>query len=396
MLGRWTLAVAFGLLAMPVPSSALPLYAAREQKACGHCHVDPGGSGPRNGRGQYYESHDHAFEGFDESAYEATAALEAATPLESLLKSLSFSGNLRILYSLSEGPHLGGGQSCESCHTSGGRAPDQTFLLMQGEIGVSARVSDAVSFVYTNDLGLTRDVYGVLRLGESGAFVKAGIFEVPYGIEEIRDHNALVKSRHGIGSNLRDVGVAVAVQKPNRFASVAVMNGGQRLPDFAPVLSSSIDQNGSPSIALRGGLNSSRVRVGASFLFDDSLAATRARQMVGGLFGTVFAERWRASAEVDLGNAKLGGRDASNLGVLGLLTWSPCETFEVSAQLDRYDPDTDTSGDGETWYSAIVERDITRNASVQLRYRVRDEEAQRADGSEIANNDFLTMLYVHF
>ena len=54
---------------------------------------------------------------------------------------------------------------------------------------------------------------------------------------------------------------------------------------------------------------------------------------------------------------------------------------------------------------AIAERNITRNASIQVRYRIRDEDgapggviplSSSAGGGEVANDDFLTMLYVHF
>jgi hypothetical protein len=309
---------------------------------------------------------------------------------------------MRILYSLTEGPHARGGRSCESCHSPGGRAPDQTFLLMQGELGVSARISDDVTFVYSNDLGLTRDAYGVIRVGGGGAYVKAGIFEVPFGLEDIKDHNTLVKARYDVGSNLRDVGVEVALQTPRHFASVAVLNGGQRLPDTMPVLTSSIDPNGSPSLVARAGLIAARVRVGGSFMFDDSLAGSRPRQIVGGGFGTVYGDRWRASAEFDVGSAKLGGYDAMSMGAVALATVTPLQDLDVSVKFDFFDPDTDVDGDRETWYSAIIERRVTRNVSLQARARVRDEEKRESvipedtSTGEIANNDFLTMLHVHF
>lgn len=392
MFGRCLLAVA--LLAVPVSSAALPLYAARENKACNHCHLDPGGGGARNSRGQYYESHDHSFDGFVEVDASAAGG-EAASPLESLLKALSFSGDLRVLYSMSEGPHLSGGTSCESCHARGQRAPDQTFFVMQGELAVTARISDQVAFTYSNDLGITRDAFAVLRLGESGAYVKAGVFEVPFGIEEQRDHNTLIKVRHDIGSNLRDVGVQIAVQKPRHFVSLAILNGGSRFPDSAPVLTSSYDQNGSPAVVARGGVLGSRFRFGGSVMFDDSLAASRPRQVVGGVFGSVFGDRWRVSGEFDVGRAKLAGSETSNIGFFAEGIWSLCRALDVGAKVDWYDPDTDFDADAETWYTAMVEHHISRNASVEARLRFREEETSASVG-EVPNDDGLVMLNIHF
>lgn len=387
---------AAGVVAAPDRASALPLYAAREGKPCAHCHIDPGGGGPRNETGQYYEAHDHSFE-----AYQAPAAGPSpgeAHPLESLLEALSFSGNLRLVYSAAEGSHDAGPRSprCESCHAAGDRAPDQGFFIMQGELAVSARVSGPVSFFYANDLGITRDAYAVIRLGSSEAFLKAGLFEVPFGIEEIKDHNSLVKARHNVGANLRDVGVQAAVQGARRFASLAILNGGRRAPDAAPVplFGSWFDENGSPAVALRGGVLSPRFRLGASLLFDDS-TGTRPRETVGGIFGSVFGSRWRVSGEVDVGRVRHGGSDTTNVGLVALATVEVHPSLDLSAKLDWFDSDTETSGDTETWYSLIARRRLARNATVEARYRIRDE-GDRAPGGSVANDDAIAMLHVQF
>ncbi len=382
------------IFVVPAPATALPEYAAREARACAHCHLDPGGGGPRNARGQYFERHDHSFEGFDEAAEAAEAQTTeggAAGPLQTLLETLSFSGNLRMCYSLSQGPHPGATRGCNSCHVAGERAPDRTFFLMQGELAVSARMSNAVSFVYSNDLGITRDVYAVLRLGEGGAFVKTGAFEVPYGAEEIKDHNSLVKVRHNVGSNLRDVGVQIAVQRPRHFASVAVMNGGFRDPEGVPIRISGLTPDGTPAVAAHAGVLAPRLRVGGSVMFQDA-TVIRPREIFGGLFGAFFGDRWSVSAEVDIGGAKRSGTDSTNFGFVAQAEVEPVDRLSLGVKVDRWDPDTDAPDDGETWFTAIIEHEVSRNASIEARYRVRDEEGSQ----EVANDDFLTMLNVHF
>jgi hypothetical protein len=55
------LIAAAALVAAPQSAQALPQYAAKEGKACGYCHVNPAGGGPRNARGKQYEANGHKF-----------------------------------------------------------------------------------------------------------------------------------------------------------------------------------------------------------------------------------------------------------------------------------------------------------------------------------------------
>jgi mono/diheme cytochrome c family protein len=43
------------------PAQATPAYAAQEKKACGFCHVNAAGGGPRNAAGKKYEANGHKF-----------------------------------------------------------------------------------------------------------------------------------------------------------------------------------------------------------------------------------------------------------------------------------------------------------------------------------------------
>ena len=52
---------AAALVAAPQKAQALPAYAAKEGKACGYCHVNPAGGGPRNAKGKQYEANGHKF-----------------------------------------------------------------------------------------------------------------------------------------------------------------------------------------------------------------------------------------------------------------------------------------------------------------------------------------------
>ncbi len=43
----------------PYQAKATPAYAAQTKKACGFCHVNPAGGGPRNANGQKFEKNGH-------------------------------------------------------------------------------------------------------------------------------------------------------------------------------------------------------------------------------------------------------------------------------------------------------------------------------------------------
>jgi len=50
-----------GLVAVPRSATALPAYSQKEGKACGYCHVNPAGGGPRNAKGKQYQANGHKF-----------------------------------------------------------------------------------------------------------------------------------------------------------------------------------------------------------------------------------------------------------------------------------------------------------------------------------------------
>jgi hypothetical protein len=44
---------------VPRQAAATPAYAAQTKKACGFCHVNPAGGGPRNATGTKFEQNGH-------------------------------------------------------------------------------------------------------------------------------------------------------------------------------------------------------------------------------------------------------------------------------------------------------------------------------------------------
>ena len=48
-----------GAVAVAKPAAALPAYAAQTGKACGACHQNPAGGGPRNAFGEAFAANGH-------------------------------------------------------------------------------------------------------------------------------------------------------------------------------------------------------------------------------------------------------------------------------------------------------------------------------------------------
>jgi hypothetical protein len=61
-LGAGVAALAIGgalMIAVPKPAAALPAYASSTGKACGACHTNPAGGGPRNAFGEAFAANGH-------------------------------------------------------------------------------------------------------------------------------------------------------------------------------------------------------------------------------------------------------------------------------------------------------------------------------------------------
>jgi mono/diheme cytochrome c family protein len=67
VLGAAVAALAVGgvlaIVAAPKPAAALPAYAASTGKACGACHTNPAGGGPRTALGEAFAANGHKLPG---------------------------------------------------------------------------------------------------------------------------------------------------------------------------------------------------------------------------------------------------------------------------------------------------------------------------------------------
>ena len=50
-------------ISVPKPAAALPAYAASTGKACGACHTNPAGGGPRTALGEAFAANGHKLPG---------------------------------------------------------------------------------------------------------------------------------------------------------------------------------------------------------------------------------------------------------------------------------------------------------------------------------------------
>jgi hypothetical protein len=60
VLGGFAAAALIATVAIaPRQAAATPAYAAQTKKACGYCHVNPAGGGPRNATGEKFQKNGH-------------------------------------------------------------------------------------------------------------------------------------------------------------------------------------------------------------------------------------------------------------------------------------------------------------------------------------------------
>ena len=207
-----TLSIAFALFA-PNVAEARPEFAAELGKDCGFCHFDPAGGGPRNRTAEIFEENYFEFpEDFDLDA--VTEEVKAIT--EQLTTALDLQTAFIKTTHVDETENTFA--NCGSCHSSVDR-----FLLMQAKVTFSAQASEHLRLTLSNNAGTTLDAFATIDAIPKRLYIKAGQFRLPFAITQ-KDHNILVRSGYGLGSNKRDIGVELGGSSGDLFYSAAFFN----------------------------------------------------------------------------------------------------------------------------------------------------------------------------
>jgi hypothetical protein len=396
-----------------VPIDARPMYAARERKACAFCHINPAGGGPRNIRGQFYASRDHKFpdpQPTMDEIREILAQKAAADPSPvashgSVWDRVTLSSTIIMAHTLTSGEQ-GESGDCQSCH-AGANVPHNKFLLMSGRVNLAVQASDDLTLFWSNDLGITREMYVLYNAVAGKLGLKAGMFTVPFGLK-MHDHTTLVKSKLNVGSNKSDVGVAVQGAAGLSFYEAAFTRGGDLIGDATPVRAWGGDN---ATISATAGVRVGGGRVGAAFMsrrgsFIDRYADTdqafrpddnpegydQHRFAAFGLYtlGPVYVE---GEAIYGTDDETRDGADTDTFTRSGLYMnarYSALDWLDLGARYEFIDISRDHDGDALTHYVFYTELKLARNVALEGRFRLRKESSD----VEVNNNDFITLLKI--
>ena len=314
-----------------------------------------------------------------------------------------------MAHTLTSGDRDGSGD-CESCHASP-NLPHNKLMLMSGQVSLAVRASEKLTLFLSQDMGIAREAYALYEVVPQLLNVRAGLFVVPFGLK-MRDHSTLVKSKMGVGSNLRDVGVAAQGTGGVAFYEASYTRGGNVSPTAPPVRSFG---GSDPTVSVTGGIRWAGAQFGAAFMkrrgsfidrYDVADVTFRPGdnpdgydQLRYGAFGSYTLGPLTVEGELVYGadeetrTPRLGDPEVESfprLGTYASVMYSPLPRFDLGARYEFFDPSRDHADDAVTHYVFFGEFDVAPNVSIEGRFRLRRE----STSVQVDNNDFITLLKV--
>ena len=215
----------FAALVAPRGAQTVPLYAARNGLACGTCHFDPNGGGPRNEFGFTFAKNRHSQEPEPEGAWKdlnLTNRVGEAMPVY-------FGVNQRFM-------------TLTNTTVKSDSVDRFGFFNMENAIHIAFQPHPRLTLVYTDDWFASvanaatprqREAWGMIGGLPFESYLRAGRFRVPVGLR-MDDHT--VATRAGfldfVGGTflpydprLPDMGLEVGAERAGVFGRAAYTNG---------------------------------------------------------------------------------------------------------------------------------------------------------------------------
>jgi hypothetical protein len=226
-----TLALASSAAALaPRAAQSVPQYAARTGLACGTCHFDPNGGGPRNEFGFGFAAHRHALEAEPEGSPWADLTL-ANRVSESFPLYVGLNQRFMLLANRRSG--------ADSLDRLG-------FFNMENNVHLAFQPHARLTLVYSLDAfaagGVAtvrgKDAFAVLGGLPANGYLKAGRLRVPFG-SRMDDHtvatrNAFLDFASGetflpYDPRLPDMGVEWGMERGGAYARLAFTDGASNV-----------------------------------------------------------------------------------------------------------------------------------------------------------------------
>lgn len=189
---------------------ALPKFASRLNLNCQSCHVNPTGGGMRNIFGATLYGRDE----LPVPTWQEDFALDDFTT--ELNSFISIGVDLRSVYYYQQDP----------------LAPRSSFIHMQTDLYVSARLSRKSVLVLSKGIGDRFEAYGIANILPTKGFVKVGWFTPAFGIR-MDDHNIFVREKTLFAFNGgQDAGIEAAFAPGPFLVLGSLTNGSTGMRDI--------------------------------------------------------------------------------------------------------------------------------------------------------------------
>ena len=370
LLLRLSLCILFTLFSA-LDIAARPEFAAREDKDCSFCHIDPAGGGPRNTVGQVFEENYFEFpEDFDPESLMAEA--------KEIARRLTTAVDIRTAYiKTTDVVHQEETlANCSSCHSS-----VDSFLMMQGELTVNAEASEKLRLTLSNNLGAMLNAFATVDAIPEHLYVKVGQFRVPFGLKQ-KDHNILVRGGYNLGSNRRDVGIEVGGSYSKLFYNAAVFNGGNATI-FSGGRSSDVDENHHKAWVATVGGNVGPLRAGVSQLINKSRDQ---RNLTVGAFLTAAHKDLVLEGEFNFGgnyrdgeSISFGDEDIDSKGYYFGAKYHLKRGLILSGRYGLFDLNRKIAGDAKKRVTIAAQYTFMKSGSLELLYWLNIENKDRTD-----------------
>lgn len=318
---RTAASIAILVLASP-PAAALPRFAARAGSECTLCHVNPTGSGMRNGYGR------NVFERVilplapgrpppdtpvadrppGDGKLQAAADPQASFAGD-INEWLAVGADLRAAYIFVR-PDRGAEPGADRELTS-------SFFLMQADLYHSAVLGDRVTLVLDVGVYSGFEAWGLVRLSPPRAewdlLLKAGRFLPPFGVREV-EHQLYTREGVGLGAADRDTGLEMTLFAGRYSLHAALVNGtvGDVPFDTHGVERRTFEKAVAVRAAARAHPGPLRAQAGGSFYWNQDV------DQPNPLFGGVLPETLAPETAAGLDELRAGGFATLSLG---RVTW---------------------------------------------------------------------------
>jgi hypothetical protein len=390
------------LVALLAPRGAqtVPLYAARNGLACGTCHFDPNGGGPRNEFGFTFAKNRHSQEPEPEGAWKdlnLTNRVGEAMPVY-------FGVNQRFM---------------TYTNTTNGDSLDRLgFFNMESAIHIAFQPHPRLTLVYTDDwisrsvtdvAARQREAYGMLGGLPVEGYLRAGKFRIPFGLR-MDDHT--VATRAGFEATaggrflpydprLPDMGLEVGAERAGFFGRASYSNGRANVVGQNPFAEAK---------TLKLGYRTPRFETAAS-LYDDyakerpaTALPANERQTRWGLYGLTHWREFALLGEVAAGTDELRSPGQMPQDKTNLLAWwteldyAPSRALNVRMRYDYQVLDRSTdpfTRDNNTSTRFALESEWVPVPFAELRFTLRHVDYLLDQGLGV-DNENQAYLQFHF